>query len=58
MLSTDHKLQVPQRKSRDMGLVQNRPYTKWKNTALQEMEETTEIWLCFPDKLSYEKIKR
>lgn len=59
MLSTDCKLQVPQKQSRDMALVQKRLYTKWKNTAFQEMEETIEIWLCFPgDKLSYEKINK
>lgn len=45
MLSTDHKLQVPQKQSRDMAIAQNRLYTKWKNTALQEMEETAGKWL-------------
>lgn len=59
MLFTDHKLQVQQEQSRDMALAQNRLYTKWKNTALQEMDETIQIWLCFPGvKLSYEKINR
>lgn len=59
MLSRDHKLQVPQKQSRNMTLAQNRLCTKWKNTALQEMEETIEIQVCFPgDKLSYEKINR